>query len=230
MGTTGSQITSLVIVYSTVYSGADKNQSSTSLAFVRGFHRRPVISWHKGPVTRKFFSFDDVSMVFVIAGITSFSPSAWGMGEFVPAWYSPSVRDARIFRILSWSRTDLFDEMLMTFCKIGWYQVHTSKEQLFVNIYGLHLVIVTAYLWRQNFNLHGSHIRLLKIHRSPLYWHDLSEFDARKAITAIIVYIIAHPSPNFNKPVADIRACTSYLIPLANVDVITFRARIDVLA
>ena len=34
-----SQITSLTIVYSTVYSGADqrKHQSSTSLAFVRGF-------------------------------------------------------------------------------------------------------------------------------------------------------------------------------------------------
>ena len=39
-----SQNTSLTIVYSTVYSGADqrKNQSSASLAFVRGIHRRPV--------------------------------------------------------------------------------------------------------------------------------------------------------------------------------------------
>ena len=36
-----SQITSLPIVYSTVYSGADqrKHQSSASLAFVRGIHR-----------------------------------------------------------------------------------------------------------------------------------------------------------------------------------------------
>ena len=36
-----SQIISLMIVYSTVYSGADqrKHQSSTSLAFVRGIHR-----------------------------------------------------------------------------------------------------------------------------------------------------------------------------------------------
>ena len=36
-----SQITSLAIVYSTVYSGADqiKHQSSTSLAFVWGIHR-----------------------------------------------------------------------------------------------------------------------------------------------------------------------------------------------
>ena len=41
MGTIASQITSLTIVYSTVYSGADqsKYQSSASLAFVWGIHR-----------------------------------------------------------------------------------------------------------------------------------------------------------------------------------------------
>ena len=52
-----SQITSLTIVYSTVYSGVDqrKNQSSASLAFVRGIHRWPVNSPHKWPVTRKMF-------------------------------------------------------------------------------------------------------------------------------------------------------------------------------
>ena len=33
-----------------------------SLAFVRGIHRRPVNSPHKGPVTRKMFPFDDVIM------------------------------------------------------------------------------------------------------------------------------------------------------------------------
>ena len=43
MSAMASQITSLTIVYSTVYSGTDqrKHQSSTSLAFVRGIHRRP---------------------------------------------------------------------------------------------------------------------------------------------------------------------------------------------
>ena len=57
MGAMASQITSLTIVESTVYSGADqrKHQSSTSLAFVRGIHRWPVNSPHKGPVTRKMF-------------------------------------------------------------------------------------------------------------------------------------------------------------------------------
>ena len=64
MSTIASQITSLTIVYSTVYSGADqrKHQSSASLAFVRGIHRGPVNSLHKGPVTPKMFPFDDVIM------------------------------------------------------------------------------------------------------------------------------------------------------------------------
>ena len=64
MSTMTSQITSLVIVYSTVYSGADerKHQSSASLAFVRGIHQWAVNSPHKGPVTRKMLPFDDVIM------------------------------------------------------------------------------------------------------------------------------------------------------------------------
>ena len=59
-----SQITSLTIVYSVVYSDADqrKHQSSASLAFVGGIHRGPVNSPHKWPVTRKMFPFDDVIM------------------------------------------------------------------------------------------------------------------------------------------------------------------------
>ena len=64
MGTIASQITSLTIVYSIVYSDADqrKHQSSAPLAFVRGIHRGPVNSPHKWPVTRKMFPFDDVIM------------------------------------------------------------------------------------------------------------------------------------------------------------------------
>ena len=59
-----SQITSVSNVYSTVSSGADqrKHQSSASLVFVRGIHRWPVNSPHKGPVTRKMFPFDDVTI------------------------------------------------------------------------------------------------------------------------------------------------------------------------
>ena len=45
-----SQMTSLMIVYSTVYSGTDqgKHQSSAPLALVRGIHRSPVNSPHSG--------------------------------------------------------------------------------------------------------------------------------------------------------------------------------------
>ena len=64
MGTMASLINSLTSVYSTVHSCADqrKQQSSASLAFVRGIHWRPVNSPHKWPVTRKMFLFDDVIM------------------------------------------------------------------------------------------------------------------------------------------------------------------------
>ena len=64
MSVMASESTSLMIVCLTVYWGADqrKHQSSASLAFVRGIHRWPVNSPHKGPVTRKMFPFDDVIM------------------------------------------------------------------------------------------------------------------------------------------------------------------------
>ena len=66
MGTTASQITSLMVVYSTVYSDADqRKQSSASLAFVWGIHRGLVSPPHKWPVTRKMFPFDDVIMLAV---------------------------------------------------------------------------------------------------------------------------------------------------------------------
>ena len=65
MGTMASQITSLTIVYSTIYSGSDhqrKHQSSASLAYMWGIHQWPLNSPHKWPVTRKMFPFDDVIM------------------------------------------------------------------------------------------------------------------------------------------------------------------------
>ena len=58
MDTLGSQLTSLTIVYATIYSGADqrKQQSSAALTFAREIHRWLVNSPQKGPVTRNFFS------------------------------------------------------------------------------------------------------------------------------------------------------------------------------
>ena len=62
MSTMASQITSLTIVYSTVYSGGDQrqNQSCASLAFAPGIHRCPslsnfkAISWFKLPIFENF--------------------------------------------------------------------------------------------------------------------------------------------------------------------------------
>ena len=67
MSAMAPQLTSLTIVYSIVYSGADqiKYQSSASLAFVKGIHRWPVNSPHKEPLTRKMFPFDDVIMFII---------------------------------------------------------------------------------------------------------------------------------------------------------------------
>ena len=68
MGAMASQITDVSILYLTVCSGANqrKHQGSASLAFVRGIHRWPVNSPHKGPVKRKMFPFDDVIMCIII--------------------------------------------------------------------------------------------------------------------------------------------------------------------
>ena len=77
MGAMASQITSLTIVYSTGYTGADqkKYQSSGSLAFVRGIHRWPVNSPHKGPVTQKMFPFDDIIMteIYTVIRVNSYT-------------------------------------------------------------------------------------------------------------------------------------------------------------
>ena len=70
MGATASQITSLTIVYSLVYSATDKKNFKAprhwplcgEFTGPRGIHRGPVKSPHKGPVTGKMIPFDDVIM------------------------------------------------------------------------------------------------------------------------------------------------------------------------
>ena len=66
MSAMASQITGGSIICSiicgTICSGADqrKHQNSALLAFVRGIHRWPMVSPHKGLVTQKMFPFDDI--------------------------------------------------------------------------------------------------------------------------------------------------------------------------
>ena len=105
MGAIASQITSLAIVYSTVYSDADqrKHQSSASLPFVRGIHRGPMNSPYKWPVMRKMFPFDDVimdlhySILMLIDSIAN-SPVEWQISKREHWWamhpkQSPSLCD-----------------------------------------------------------------------------------------------------------------------------------------
>ena len=72
MSAMASQITGVSMVCSTACSGAGqrKHQSSTSLVFVRGIHRSPVNSPHKGPVTRKCFQLMTSSWLIYIVIIT----------------------------------------------------------------------------------------------------------------------------------------------------------------
>ena len=98
MSAIASQITSLMMVYSIVYSDADQrhHQSSASLAFVWGIHRGPVNSPHKWPVTRKMFPFDDVIMehtasrsprtfgpIYAAFVHTPFFSSSWSQSTFL---------------------------------------------------------------------------------------------------------------------------------------------------
>ena len=70
----GALVFSSICVYSIVYSGSHerKHQSSTALAIVRGIHRWPVNSSHKGPVTRKMSSFDDVIILCKLSSCVVF--------------------------------------------------------------------------------------------------------------------------------------------------------------
>ena len=92
MTTMASQITSLTIVYSIVYSGADqrKHQSSASLAFFAGNSPGPVNSPHKGPVTRKIFPFDDVIMCFLV--MTWSVPKEGAISQYWFSWWVDTTR------------------------------------------------------------------------------------------------------------------------------------------
>ena len=91
MGTIAPQITSLTIVYSTVYSNADQRKylSSASPAFVRGLHRRPVNSPHKWPVTRKMFPFNVVIMGLSIIR----RRQSWNCLIFLIKWWNSILHD-----------------------------------------------------------------------------------------------------------------------------------------
>ena len=122
MGEMASQITSLTIVYSTVYSDADqrKHQSSASLAFVQGILRGPVNFPHKWPVTRKMFPCYDVIM-----------------------WWSQSNKRSRSFDTgITHSQHNAFARVL------SWYFVTCLWNEYIIT----HLLLIDCANYEKKFN------------------------------------------------------------------------------
>ena len=117
MDAIASQITSLTIVYSTVYSDADqrKHQSSASLAFVRRIPRWPANSPHKWPVTRKIFPFDDV-VIFT---------ENWTNSNLTK---NSTNKMPSLVQIMSWRRTSgkPFSEISVVYFTDGYMRILTS--------------------------------------------------------------------------------------------------------
>ena len=118
MGAIASQITSITIVYSTVYSDADerKHHTSASLAFVWGIHRSPVNSPHKWPVMREMFPFDDVIMRYWLA--TCWAPNHY-LNQF---WHIFNEPHRNIFQWnLIWNSKVFVQESARenVFCKLA---------------------------------------------------------------------------------------------------------------
>ena len=98
-----SQIASASIVCTAVCLGADqrKHQSSASLAFMRGIHRWPVDSPHKGPVTR---------ILSIWWRYRVFTQCAWER-----RWPAMPVTTPMLLPARSWERWDNPKTLLTTF-------------------------------------------------------------------------------------------------------------------
>ena len=102
MGAIASQITSLTIVYSIVYSDADqrKHQSSAPLAFVRGIHRDRWIPRTNGQLRGKCFHLMTSSWNTAKIAYASFTPesSIFIMGNMSETYKELYVPFMGIFR------------------------------------------------------------------------------------------------------------------------------------
>ena len=110
MDAIASQITSLVIVYSAFYSGADqrKHQTSASLAFVRGIRRGLVNSRHKWPITRKMFPFDDVIMEAECRIYTSVKTKPWAIQIMACRMFTTKPLSEPMLPYFQWDHMDVF--------------------------------------------------------------------------------------------------------------------------
>ena len=110
-----SQIIVVSIVYSTACSGVDqrKQQSFASLVFVRGIHRWPLNSPHKGPVTEKCFHlmtsswFIDIAIQWMYT-VSDSTPALQSKGKdtqyhvLIPLW-SPRWLASPFYKIKTYS-------------------------------------------------------------------------------------------------------------------------------
>ena len=151
MGAIASRITSLAIVDSTVYSGADqrKHLSSASLAFVRGIHRWPVNSPHKWPVTRKIFPFDDVIMYVAPSDARSYDNTSYEIlnrSHEINILHQPHVcRMAAIFPgliLLKWCKAYHFVMSWLSFCHYQFLHEITNILNLLAIIHFLHGILM----------------------------------------------------------------------------------------
>ena len=106
-----SQITGVLIVCSTVCSGAvqRKHQSPASLAFFRGIHRWPVDSPQKGSVTRKMFPFDDVIMIReknTVEPLQNHTKTRWNSVHNIGVYFIRYIKMS-FWRNISQSATDM---------------------------------------------------------------------------------------------------------------------------
>ena len=180
MSVMASQITSLTIVYSNVYSGEDqrKHQSSVSLAIVRGIHRWLVNSPHKGPVTWKMFPFDDVIMFW---GKYSHFQCTWTQMGYIcissqcPVWtIGTCLENMHIWG--GWSNV----QDNTAFIKDYWHVCHYKGQDAGSSTRpGSHSQDNWAYAWRGGSNLH---IMLISTYCFNLYiYHQISNIRCTKS-------------------------------------------------
>ena len=133
MGAIESQITSLTIVSSTVYSDADqrKHQSSASLAIVWGIQRGPVNSSQKWPVTRKMFPFDDV--IIYNMGIQKNQIGSLYFLRWISTYHAISVPGNDFVHFMYWLKLD-WKSHFVCCCEIGnrntmqWIGIYSARQ------------------------------------------------------------------------------------------------------
>ena len=169
MGTMASQITSLTIVYSTVYSGTGQrnHQSSASLTFVQRIHRWPVNSLHKGTVTRKMFPFDDVIMVTASSQFCETKMQIY-LSTF-PEIYSVQQWINKRFKVISQRKNNV--ESICCFCK--YMQIDLSNWIVLIQCPGFtpcHWDVARKHIYGRNW----ANTRKAKWNICPVIFHNMS--------------------------------------------------------